>query len=275
MFYVFIKALVLQYLHDNQIHIWYLKTDEFNQETSAIQYLAILADEEKKRRSRFYFKKDQHRYLLTRYFVRCILSIYFPYIAPAEWVFKTNKFGRPEISEASILPDFSFNLSHTQNIIVCAVTKSGTLGIDVEHVLKDRPLQRLSDRFFSYQEANFLNNLNEIERTTYFYKIWTLKEAFIKAEGKGLSIALDSFWFKMRNNTIQFEFNSQLNTRRKKYYFFQTYFANDMIDTCCELALAVHIKSKNIESLITRLFKFSPSGDHQSELLSFNYHNKL
>ena len=192
-----IKASVLRYYHHNQIHIWYLKTDEFNQEASIIQYLDTLADEEKKRRTRFYFEKDQHRYLLTRYFVRCILSSYFPYVDPAEWVFKTSEFGRPEISEPSIPPDFSFNLSHTQNIIVCAVTQLGTVGIDVEHILKSRPLQRLSNRFFSYQESSFLNKLDEIENTTYFYKIWTLKEAFIKAEGKGLSMALNSFWFRI------------------------------------------------------------------------------
>ena len=76
-----------------------------------------------------------------------------------------------------------------------AVSRSGPVGVDVERV--DRPMDYLgmSRRFFAEIETEAVRNSSEAERSELFYRIWTLKEAYVKAIGKGLAHALDSFWF--------------------------------------------------------------------------------
>jgi 4'-phosphopantetheinyl transferase len=110
---------------------------------------------------------------------------------PAALTFVTGAAGKPSLSDVAHAP--AFNLSHTEDFAALAV--SGTpvlaLGIDIERI---RPIERLiARRFFSQSETAALEALPDEARIETFYRIWTRKEAFVKATGDGLGFPLDAF----------------------------------------------------------------------------------
>jgi len=101
-----------------------------------------------------------------------------------------NKYGKPYIKSDKNL---HFNISHSGAWVVC-VTHDNEVGIDIEEV----KLIDLEIAKFSFSKREFLNLMNTkaLKRPEYFYELWTLKESFVKAVGKGLSFPLDSFSMK-------------------------------------------------------------------------------
>ncbi len=91
-------------------------------------------------------------------------------------------------------PTFEFNLSHTHELAVCALSKVGRIGVDVEEI---RPMEehgrKLIGRFFSEVEQREYLDVPEHERLTAFFRGWTRKEAYLKAVGTGLATVLSSF----------------------------------------------------------------------------------
>ena len=84
-----------------------------------------------------------------------------------------------------------FNIAHSHNIVACAFALTNEVGIDIEKV--QGPILDIVERFFSVGEKEYITKCELTQRNMMAYKIWTLKESFIKAKGVGLSIALDSF----------------------------------------------------------------------------------
>jgi len=101
--------------------------------------------------------------------------------------FQYNKYGKPSLSRVE---GFHFNISHSGIWVVCAISNK-SIGIDIEKIESMEEL--IVKRFFSQQEKEDLYFLADSQRRDYFYDLWTLKESYIKAKGKGLSIALNSF----------------------------------------------------------------------------------
>jgi 4'-phosphopantetheinyl transferase len=121
--------------------------------------------------------------------------------------------------------DFHFNISHSGDWVVCAVDNL-PVGIDVEKI-HDVDLN-LSARFFSEEEHKYLLSLEISKRRNSFFELWTLKESYIKADGRGLSIPLNSFSFKFANKDIVFTTTNQFN---------ECYFKQYDIDTSYKLAV--------------------------------------
>jgi 4'-phosphopantetheinyl transferase len=109
--------------------------------------------------------------------------------------FRINAWGKPELDGAG--PKLRFNLTHTRGLAACAVTASGDLGIDVEGVDPAVDGLELARQFFALQEAALLARVPVAQRDVVFCRLWTLKEAFIKAVGQGLSMPLDAFSFTL------------------------------------------------------------------------------
>ena len=84
-----------------------------------------------------------------------------------------------------------FNLSHSGEVALIAVTRVGEIGVDVEYVKKDFPIHEVAERFFTPKEVTALKTLPEPLQHKAFFKCWTSKEAFLKAKGTGLSGELD------------------------------------------------------------------------------------
>ncbi len=95
--------------------------------------------------------------------------------------------GKPHIEN---IPDVHFNISHSGHYVVCAVA-STEIGIDVERSRKVN--LRIAERFFSPSEIHDLMQLHEAEQMQYFITLWTIKESYLKAIGKGLTQHLNSF----------------------------------------------------------------------------------
>ncbi|WP_179862535.1 4'-phosphopantetheinyl transferase family protein [Bacillus wiedmannii] len=129
---------------------------------------------------------DIHRSIIAELLVRYLLSEKLG-LKNYEIDFQKNEFGKPHISD---LVNFEFNLSHSGEWVVCALS-SKKVGIDIEAI---RPIDLdIARRFFSQDEYQDLLRKKPFQRNSYFFQLWTLKESYIKAVGKGLSIPLNSF----------------------------------------------------------------------------------
>ncbi len=247
-------------LHRDHIHIWYLRPEDFQAIEAINLFKHLLSHEEIRQRNRFTFESGQHRYLLTRGLIRSVLSSYFPKVAPSEWHFSSNQHGRPHVASPTMGASISFNLSHTQNLIVCALTLSGTIGVDAEFIQDNDHMLPLAERYYAPAERQSIDSLSSDKKKALVYRLWTLKEAFIKAEGKGLAISLNKFWFLLDDNRILFE--TDLDITGEHYSFSQFHFYDGKNDSGCELAVALHSENplNNLDS--TKLVRFSSSGSH-------------
>lgn len=260
---------ILDDLNENQVHIWYLRPNDFQPDASIERYHHLLTEQESQQHQLFHFEKDRHQYLLTRYLVRSVLSAYFPAILPSQWRFSANNYGRPHIAAPAIPKLFNFNLSHTQNVIVCAVATNGIVGVDVEMLRDERQLMSLSERFYAPGEIYIINALPASERASAFYRLWTLKEAFIKAEGKGLSIELNKFHFTFNDRRIIFNANPTLNVEASRYHFWQSDFYCTSEKGCCEIGLALNTYSPGIPPQVKLIHLNKPP--YQAEDFAFSY----
>jgi 4'-phosphopantetheinyl transferase len=182
-------------LAPGEIHLWFVFFDEVRDESLLHRYRQMLPDVERQRELRFHFSEDRHRYLVTRASVRTVLSRYAP-MAPEDWRFVSNEYGKPEVaSDDPMIGRISFNLSHTKGLMVLGITRDHALGVDSENMKHvPAPVEEASS-FFSPTEILSLRSLPEDMRQERFFQYWTLKEAYIKARGMGLSIPLDQFSF--------------------------------------------------------------------------------
>jgi 4'-phosphopantetheinyl transferase len=179
-------------LSDHQIDLWYTPQGVAADRGLLEEYGSLITADEAARQRRFVFDKDREQFLLARALVRCVLSRYAD-VPPAEWRFGQNDFGKPAIDRPAPPPQLAFNLSHTQGLVVCAVAKARSVGVDVEAIDRDVEHLTIAERFFAEPECRYLREATADERGRAFFRIWTLKEAYIKAHGKGLSIPLGSF----------------------------------------------------------------------------------
>jgi 4'-phosphopantetheinyl transferase len=173
----------------NEAHLWWAFPNQIcDPELLQRQFLA-LSDSEQERQRRFVFERHRRQYLVSHALIRDVLSRYAP-VAPEEWRFQTNAYGRPSIAEPAEWRGLRFNLSHTDGRAVVAVAWEVDVGVDVEATRALDDLSEIADRFFSPMEVAQLRKSPD-----WFYDFWTLKEAYIKARGLGLAIPLDTFSF--------------------------------------------------------------------------------
>ena len=103
------------------------------------------------------------------------------------------------------------------------------MGIDVEMI---KPIDfKIAERFFSRDEYISLINQPEEIKLMYFYMIWTLKESYIKTEGKGLSIPLNSFIIRIEDNDISVTVDNEI----REFHFYQSFLDNDAVYAVCTL----------------------------------------
>jgi 4'-phosphopantetheinyl transferase len=168
--------------------------------------------------------------------VRTTLSRYVP-VSPEQWAFSPNAYGRPEIANDNrAARAISFNLSHTNNLIVLGVTCLNALGVDVENVHVRPAACEVADRFFSPVEVAALHALPPEVQHRRFFEYWTLKESYIKARGMGLSIPLDQFTFHFQGESqVSMSVSPGLNDRAARWRFWQLQpSAHHLVALCVE-----------------------------------------
>jgi len=169
-------------LRSDQVHVWRIQLSSIPLNEDA------LSEAERQRAARFHFDKDRDRYIVSHASLRDILSRYLQ-SEPHDLKFAANEFGKPFLPDHNI----EFNLSHSGDLGLIAVTRGRKVGVDIELIREDIELENLAARFFSPREISELMALTIEQRTRGFFNCWARKEAYIKAHGLGLSLPLDSF----------------------------------------------------------------------------------
>jgi len=204
----------------DEVHLWYLFTDEVTEGSLLAAYATWLTDEERARHDRYLFEHSRHEYLLTRALVRSTLSRYAP-VAPAAWRFRANDYGRPEIDDPRYR-HLRFNLSNTRGLVACVVAVEREVGVDVEDTTRTGETVSIADGFFSRAEVEALRACPPEGRRSRFFDYWTLKEAYIKARGMGLSLPLDQFSFLLDPGApIRIAFGPQITDDPATWQFAQ------------------------------------------------------
>jgi 4'-phosphopantetheinyl transferase len=151
---------------------------------------ATLRRDELARAERFAFPELRSRFVVARGALREILGRYTG-LAPERLRFRYGPHGKPFLAEPAAAP--FFNLAHSGDAAVCAVTGAGDVGVDLERHRPLEDLAGLAGRCFSHRERADLARVPAEERETAFFACWTRKEAYVKALGAGLSAPLDDF----------------------------------------------------------------------------------
>jgi len=189
-------------LPDNAIHLYFAYPEQITNPALFASYEALLTADERLQMSRFYYAGHRHQYLVTRALIRTSLSVYHD-VDPVDWRFGKNAYGKPEINHPVINSPVSFNLSHTQGLILCGIVRNIAIGVDVEDTQRTTraALASLSS-YFSAEEIAQLTRLPLAQQQQRFFEYWTLKEAYIKARGMGLAIPLGKFSFQFKSNHL-------------------------------------------------------------------------
>lgn len=151
----------------------------------------LLSEDEQIRAGSFAYQELRDRWTVCRAALRAILGRYLG-SAPLELQFEQAEFGKPFLADNGC-GNLFFNLSHSDNLAVVAVTSTAPVGVDVERVRAIPDWKRVANRFFSRSENAAMSGVNQQQRERAFYNCWTRKEAIIKATGEGLSARLDEF----------------------------------------------------------------------------------
>jgi 4'-phosphopantetheinyl transferase len=178
---------VIHPLKTGEVHIWRLQPEPAIDLSS---YIRILSHDEQERAQRFRLPELTRSFIADHGRMRLILSAY-AQLPPQDLAFTQNKFGKPELD----IPGSAlrFNLSHTKGLSVLALCLDSQIGVDVEAVRLMKDWQEIAQSHFSPRENADLSSTIESDRQNAFFRCWTRKEAFLKANGYGLSKPLDSF----------------------------------------------------------------------------------
>ncbi len=171
------------------VHVWIAKFD--HSDNLCNDYEKILTLPEKQRALRFRTPELQLRFKMSRAILRKILTLYLDYPVPQEIEFSINKYGKPYLSHNP--KNIKFNLSHSGDLIIYGISKDFEIGVDIEHIRQESIKEPLETYVLSHSEKTIFDTLESNQKTTAFYRIWTSKEAFVKALGVGLSKNLTEF----------------------------------------------------------------------------------
>ncbi len=176
-----------KHLAPDETHVWQTTLTASSEVVSLLQQ--TLSPDEQARAAGFKFDRDRHRYRVAHGVMRHILANYVN-CAPSEFQFETNAYGKPHLAGPSNATHLRFNLSHSHDVAVIAIAHD-EVGIDIEQMRPLDDLLKIARQFFLADEAEALQRLPPEVQLPAFYRVWTRKEAYLKAIGTGLTTRLD------------------------------------------------------------------------------------
>lgn len=166
-------------LDENEVHVWHFQLDQDN----LAEFEPIISADEQKRANRFRFEKDRNRFIVGRGILRKIIGNYLQ-IKPSQVQFSYHQFGKPFLDS-----NLKFNLSHSGNFALLAITQNWEIGIDIEqtnpHFIDNGVISLCLTEI---EKAHFYA-LFQNAQIEFFFDCWTKKEAYLKANGFGLSVS--------------------------------------------------------------------------------------
>lgn len=173
-------------LTEDKAHVFLLNLDELNQH----DFQQCLTKDESDRANKLKVVEKRKQFIVSRGILRKLLS---NFLDINEIVISYGPHKKPYIEHQFNNNSVIFNISHSANYVLIAITLNNEMGIDIEKINPDIDFKSLSKRFFSTKEKNELIDCDFSKQLETFYRVWTRKEAFIKATGKGISFGLDNF----------------------------------------------------------------------------------
>ncbi|MDB6125656.1 MAG: phosphopantetheine-protein transferase [Pedosphaera sp.] len=176
------------FLAEREVHVWSATLDRTTDELT--HFSSLLSDDERTRANRFHFERDQNRFTVGRGLLRTVLSRYVQ--KPAhELKFTYSDRGKPTLGGLPVNETLHFNLSHSRDFALLAVTRVCPIGVDVEWIRPLSDAEAIAERFFSARESTALKALPVGQKPIGFFNLWTRKEAWLKATGEGISNSLN------------------------------------------------------------------------------------
>jgi 4'-phosphopantetheinyl transferase len=172
-------------LSDDVVDLWVTPVPSSGFEAILPRIAGRLTPDEIEAAHRFVFERHRVLYAVSHTFVRSVLKQYLGRDEIDIDIVRTDR-GRPELRDRSL----RFSLSHTEGVALVGVTRSGDIGVDVERI--DRSVRDLTRAVFTPEELDLWDGEPET-----FFRRWTLKEAYAKARGLGLSLGLQDFGFDL------------------------------------------------------------------------------
>lgn len=177
-------------LGESDIHVWRTRLDVPRERLGQLERALIPGERE--RITRLRFEVDRRRATAGRGLLRHILAGYVERPA-AEVSFTYGPAGKPEVSAAVYGGPLHFNSTHSGDVLLVAVGRVPSLGIDVERIRPVAHFEKVSRRAFSEEERRRIDALRPEERNEAFITCWTRKEACVKAIGEGVWSAFGRF----------------------------------------------------------------------------------
>jgi Phosphopantetheinyl transferase len=183
-------------LGKSDIHVW---RAPLNISRDLIESFApTLATDEQTRASRFHFDRHRTQFVAARGWLRSILGSYLN-IRPDELNFTYSSYGKPSLQDLTST-QLRFNVAHSGDFALYAFVLGHDIGVDVELIKSEFARETIAKQFFCANEVAALLAFPEGERPHAFFDCWTRKEAFIKAQGIGLSLPLDEFEVSLKHD---------------------------------------------------------------------------
>lgn len=183
---------------NTEVHIWQSRLDLPTDTIARLE--SLLSEDELQRANRFHFAKHRRRFVVARGTLRQLLGNYLN-LNGDRLRFEYSDRGKPKLAalEANYL---QFNLSHSEELALYGFTCDRRIGIDLEYLRNLKDLENLARRFFSATEAQQILNLSGEAQKQAFLRIWTAKEAYLKATGEGLSGLLESVEISLQQEKV-------------------------------------------------------------------------
>lgn len=181
-------------LTSQEAHIWLAYPENADDET-LLRLQQHLNHDERQRATRFRFDRHRREYVVAHALLRVVLSRNAD-VAPQDWQLIFNEHGKPSLAEPRSNWRLHFNLSHTKGLTACVIALERSVGIDVESLNRNIDIQ-VAQRFFADHEIAALNDLDGDARERRFLHLWTLKEAYMKGCGKGITMGLKNAPFEI------------------------------------------------------------------------------
>lgn len=177
------------HLEPQAVHVWAAPLDLATEQIGDLE--SLLSPDELERAGKFRFPHLRNRYVAARGSLRVLLGRYLR-CEPAALEFSYSSRGKPALKGQGV-DQLHFNLAHSHDLALIAVTRAAPVGVDVERIRPMRDADRIAERFFSAREAEAFRNVPAAEQDAAFFALWTRKEAWLKATGDGISESLSKF----------------------------------------------------------------------------------
>ena len=191
-------SLIRPALSRGAVHVFLLRLAAFD----AAALTANLCPTEKARAARLKVAKARAQFIITRAVLRQLLANYLG-IAPRALAFTAGPRGKPALGPDWQQKRIEFNVSHAADYALLALGLGNRLGVDIESVERQVDYRALANRFFSAPEQAAFKKLPAGAACAAFYRVWSRKEAFLKATGQGLAGGLSGFSVALGESPVQ------------------------------------------------------------------------